>query len=277
MKLIADSGSTKTDWRLIDEYGNIHHAQTIGMNPFFTSAKLIAEALEDGAMKLFPKNEILEVHFYGSGLGSKKNHNFMNELLTATYSKADIFVEHDLLGAARAVCGKTAGLTAILGTGANTCFYDGNKISKNVPSLGYVLSDEGSGAHIGKTFVTECLLGNVPAELTQQLELNKDDVLEKVYQGDRPNRYLASFCTFLQKNIEHDYIKELIKNCFDQFCKRLTHGYQETKEFELNIVGSIAYYFKPLLEEMCTLNGIKLGQVIEKPIASLTLYHLSDQ
>lgn len=280
MKLIADSGSTKTDWRLIDEFNNIHQAQTIGLNPYFTSEQEIIEALNTGPLKLFAPDEIEEVHFYGAGCSSEGQISKMEDALIQVYKAADIHVEHDLLGAARALCGNESGIASILGTGSNSCMYDGKFIVKNVPSLGYLLGDEGSGAYMGKHFISDLLGDAVPDELRTRFDkkfnLDREKILENVYMQPFPSRFLASFCRFLYQCLDLDYTRNLVAQSFNAFIDKQVSQYEGHQDLPLHVVGSIGFNFSAILREVAAERGIELGQVLQAPIAALTLFHINE-
>jgi glucosamine kinase len=278
MMLIADSGSTKTDWRLIDEFNNIHQAQSIGLNPYFTSDGEMVEAMTTGTLKLFTATEVEEIHFYGSGCSSPSQISKVEKALSTVYVNAKYFVEHDLLGAARALCGTEPGIAVILGTGSNSCFFDGEFITRNVPSLGYVLGDEGSGAYIGKRFIAELLSGQAPDEMQVRFQkkfgLNRDDILQKIYMEPFPNRFLASFTKFLYTNLDLAYTKTLIHECFEAFFVAQIAKYEAHQKVPIHVVGSVGFYFNAILRDVAAKRNISLGNVLESPIAALTLYHL---
>ncbi|WP_306642668.1 N-acetylglucosamine kinase [Sanyastnella coralliicola] len=278
MILIADSGSTKTDWRLIDREGNIHQAQTIGLNPYFVSDDQFLQTLRVGPLKLFTAAEVREVYFYGSGLGSARLVDQVKRLLAEVYRLATIHVEHDLLGAARALCGSQPGIAAILGTGMNTCAYDGEFITKNIPSLGFILGDEGSGTDLGRRWVQAFLLGEAPDDLIKDFYegygADKEIILDRVYKGERPNRFLASFVPFVRKHLGDPFMLNLVKGAFAEFFDRYVVRYEQHKEWPLHISGSIGFHFHHILQLQAEERDIPFGSVLQKPIAALTLYHL---
>lgn len=281
MRLIADSGSTKTDWRLIDEFNNIHQAQTIGLNPYFTSEQEIVEALTTGPLKLFTPDEIEEVHFYGSGCSAEAQIKRMEGALGQVYSSAKTHVEHDLLGAARALCGNKSGIASILGTGSNSCMYDGKHIVKNVPSLGYLLGDEGSGAYMGKQFISDLLGNTVPDEMKKRFDekfnLDRDKILENVYMQPLPSRFLAGFCRFLYKCLDLEYTKNLVDDSFSAFIDKQVSQYEGYQDIPLHVVGSVGFNFSANLRDVAERRGIEIGQILQAPIAALTLFHINDK
>lgn len=278
MILIADSGSTKTDWRLIDGDQNIHQAQTIGLNPYFVTDEQILSTLQNGPLKLFTAAEIRKVYFYGSGISNAQLTERMERVLKSHYRLAEVYVEHDLLGAARALCKDQPGIATILGTGMNSCAYDGEHIVAHVPSLGYVLGDEGSGAHLGKKWAKAYLSEKAPKALCEAFfkgyGVDRDLILERVYSVERPNRFLASFVPFLRENLGDPFVLKMVKEAFAIFFDDYILQYPQHKEWPLNLCGSIGYHFHHVLNIMAEERDITFGNVIQTPIAALTLYHL---
>ncbi|MBL7887999.1 MAG: N-acetylglucosamine kinase [Bacteroidia bacterium] len=285
MILIADSGSTKTDWRLIDEEKNIHQFQTQGLNPYFQTSEQIAEIIQHELVSKF-SNTInfpgskLSIHFYGAGCKTEDKKTLVKDSLLKLFSSSEVFVESDMLGAARALCGRSPGITAILGTGSNTCYYDGNKIAENRTSTGFILGDEGSGAHIGKTFIQAFLNDELPEELAirfqERFKLSKDDIIDAVYRKPLPNRFLASFSKFVYQNQKEEYILQLLITCFEQFFDKHVCKYSQHKQLQLNCVGSVAFYYSNILRGVADKKGVLIGTIVESPISALTLYHLGE-
>lgn len=278
--LIADSGSTKTDWRLIDPDGNIHQVRTVGLNPYFTSDEEFIAALNEGPASIFAAEAIEQVFFYGSGVSNPEQETRVRKLLKELFTNAELAVEHDLLAAARASCGKSSGLTLILGTGANSCEYDGTDIVSNVPSLGFILGDEGSGADLGKRWMSAYLNERVPSELAQAFYkaygIEREQVIHRVYRGKQPNRYLASFAPFLSKNIRNPYVSKLVADAFRAFFERYIQRYPHYRQWPVHGCGSVAYYFAPLLKTVAEEYGVHVGNILRDPIAALTLFHLEE-
>ena len=283
MLLIADSGSTKTDWRLIDKEKSIHQLQTQGFNPFFQDSADISNILKQEFFEQLPpgfKFEDTRIFFYGAGCSSLQKCEIVENGLKEVFQGARIEVHHDLLAAARATCGKSPGIAAILGTGSNSCWYDGNDIVQNIPALGFILGDEGSGAHIGKTFIQDYLNKEVPESIRQRFyerfKLSKEDILDAVYKKPFPNRFLAGFSKFVYQNLKEQYILNLVKTCFNQFFDKHICKYEVHEQLKLNIVGSIGFYFSNIVRKIAQERGIETDKIIETPIAGLTLYHLDE-
>lgn len=283
MILIADSGSTKTDWRLIDDKNNIHQANTQGINPYFVNSDDISKILENELLPALPayiQNEKIEIYFYGAGCSSFEKCNDVKAGIRKVFPNATITVEHDLLAAARALCGHKEGLAAILGTGSNSCFYNGKDIIQNQPSLGFILGDEGSGAFLGKQLICDFLNEEMPKEISERMKdrfkLSKDEVLENVYKKPFPSRYLASFSKFIFQNLKHEYCNKLVIDAFKLFFERHICKYPRKGELPLGIVGSVGFYYSNIISRIAEEKGIPMGKVLESPIAGLTLYHLGE-
>jgi glucosamine kinase len=283
MKLVADSGSTKTAWRLIEDNGQIHQVYTQGFNPFFQEEQDIVRIMKEEFFHQLPENlEIKnpEIYFYGGGCSTDAKKKLVEGALLELFTNAKIEVEHDLLAAARAACGKKPGMAAILGTGSNTCWYDGQKIVQNVASLGFILGDEGSGAHIGKTFIADFLNKEVPENIAKSFEnrykLGKEEILEAIYKKPFPNRFLAQFAKFVYQNLKDPYMVSLVSGCFNSFFDKHICKYPVHKSLKLGVVGSVGFYFSNILKRVADSKGVEIDTVIESPIAGLALYHLDN-
>ena len=284
MILIADSGSTKTDWRLIDDENKIHQFATQGISPYFQSEEQIFEIIKSelvSQLNFQILNVELVIYFYGTGCSAEDKKQIVKNALSKNFINSEIEIHSDMLAAARALCGETAGIAAILGTGANTCYYNGEKIIENKFSSGYILGDEGSGAHIGKTFIQAYLNDELPSHLVnkfyERFKLSKDEIIDAVYRKPMPNRFLASFCKFIFQNKDDQYLIDLLVNCFEQFFDKHICKYEKYKEVKLNCVGSIAFYFSDILRSVAAKKGVSIDVIIETPIAALTLYHLREE
>jgi glucosamine kinase len=284
MLLIADSGSTKTDWRLIDNDRNVEQFNTIGFNPYFQSSTIIAEELRTNLLPpLLPfiKNRKgkLNIFFYGAGCSSPDKCDIVKTALKHTFPEAIIEVEHDLLAAARALCGNKKGIAAIMGTGSNSCYYDGKEIVSNVASLGYILGDEGSGAFIGKHFIKDYLNNDLPKTIADDFfktyQLSREDILDAVYRQQMPNRFLASFSKFINGHRNEPYFTELVQYNFEQFFEKHICKYENHKEVSMSCVGSVAYYYSDTLHKVAGKKGVKIEKVSESPIVDLSNFHLS--
>lgn len=281
MILIADSGSTKTDWRLVDDEGNVSQYSTIGFNPYFQTSDQIADEIKRGLVPYIKEpgfaSSDFELYFYGSGCSNFNRSKLVEKALKHNFPKAEVEVNHDLLAAARALCGSDEGIAAILGTGSNSCYYNGKEITENVPSLGFIFGDEGSGTHIGKKFAKSYMKNELPKALAEkfyeQYQLNKDDILEKVYMKPMPNKFLASFCTFVSQNMDERCMFDIVSNCFTQFFELHICKYPKHKQVKFNCVGSVGFYFSDPLKKVAEQKGVSVGKIIDTPIADLVKYH----
>jgi N-acetylglucosamine kinase-like BadF-type ATPase len=282
MILIADSGSTKTDWCISDDSGNHEIISTIGLNPFFQDTEeclgVIQNELLPAIRKVDPTS-IEDVHFYGAGCSSEDKCAVLERAFQKVFTNALIRVDHDLLGAARALCGHAPGVAAILGTGSNSCYYDGKDIKKNITALGYILGDEGSGSYIGKRLIKDYLDHEVPASIRKKFDAEfgytKDQLLDEVYMGDLPNRFLASFAKWIMEMTgEESYAKEIVRDSLMDFLNKHICKYDQHKDVPLNVLGTIGYLNRETLKDLCKSKGIQLGKVIKSPIMDLIQYHM---
>jgi glucosamine kinase len=280
MILIADSGSTKTDWRLIDQERKIHQFSSEGINPYFQEKDQIIEIINSASFPAFLKTSPGTIFFYGAGCSAESKKLLVQEALSAVFPAMTITIETDLLGAARSVCGHHPGIAAILGTGMNSCIYDGRHITENRTSLGFILGDEGSGAHIGKTFIAAFLNDELPATIasrfTERYKLSKDEIINSVYKKPMPNRFLASFSKFVYQNLKEQYMIDVVSKCFHEFLDMHICKYSSHKDLKLNCAGSVAFYFSDILRSVAESRGINIDTIVETPIAGLTLFHLGE-
>jgi glucosamine kinase len=277
MKFIADSGATKSDWMLIDQSIEKMSFQLSGMNPFYIGSDKIIKILNHDIVPFVDTRKISEVHFYGSGCSSFNKKMVIEEAIQKVFKNSKITVESDLLGAARALFGKERGLACILGTGSNSCYYNGEVIEKTLPSLGYFFADEGSGAHMGKIFIKDFLSGNLPPHIMESFErefkYTRDNILDAIYNLPFPNRFLASFCDFYSDHLSDKYIFELVTNSFREFFINHVEKYANYQEVPVSFVGSVAYFFEPLLRKIGVEFEVKIDRIVRSPIAGLIGYH----
>lgn len=276
--LIADSGSTKTDWVLLKGTEIIKRIKTIGFNPYFQSIDQISlEILNNLKPHLIEDlNRIKVIHYYGAGCSTFENCKLIEDCLTITLNVPKINVSHDLLAAARALCKKDWGIPCILGTGSNSCLYNGKFILENIPSVGYLWGDYGSGAQIGKNFVREYFEGNLPVELKKSFEkegYNREEILNNVYKKNMPSRYLASISKFVGTNKEHPLAEKVLMECFESFFVHLIIPYTDSKSYKVHTAGSIGFYYKELIAKAANKYGFEIGNVIQSPIEGLINYH----
>lgn len=278
MILIADSGSTKTDWRILDQNEVIAQTQTVGFNPYYQDADSIANELKVNLLPLCTK-EVTQVFYYGTGVTNEEKAEVIKEAILKVFPTCQqIEAQSDVVGAARAACGKIAGIACILGTGSNSIYFDGEKTGFQVPPLGFWLGDEGSGGHLGKSLLLSYLHKEIPLEIRTKFEekygtMDRLTVLENAYHKPFPNRYFASFSRFLFDNLEDDFCSNLVASCFLQFFQKYILKYPMCHETDVNFVGSIAFYYKDLLIKVADSQGIKIGKVLETPIGGLVEFH----
>jgi len=279
MKLIAESGSTKTDWRLINNKNEISDFETIGLNPYFVSSDDIKEELEKNLLPFLNPLSVEEVFFYGSGCGNLQKKDIVRDPLEQFFRLAKVEVEHDLLGSARALCGRTKGIACILGTGSNSCLFDGEEIIENIPSVGYFFGDEGGGAFLGKKFIGAYLRDELPIDLKVEFEKHFpyrfDIILDTIYKKQFPNRFLASFAPFFLSNINVPYIRSMVFDSFDLFFHYQISKYTDFKTQKIGFTGSIAYFFSEILMEVAQKWGIVVDKIVKKPMEGLTKFHQS--
>ncbi len=274
MKLIADSGSTKTHWCVIDDNGLVKDIFTKGINPFYQTEEEIKSELSIHLIPQLTDFKIETIIFYGAGCSFPEKKMMVANALSTFFKEAKIEVESDLLGAARSLFGNKKGIACILGTGSNSCYYDGENIVDNVSPLGFILGDEGSGAVLGKLLIADCLKNQLSSELKDkfmtQYSLTPAQILENVYKKPFPNRYLAQFTPFLLENLEEPSIFNLVFDAFDAFFVRNVMQYS-LEEIEVGFVGSIAYHFKDTLEMVAYERGINISSIVQSPMNGLIL------
>lgn len=275
MKLIAESGSTRTEWCLVEGIYVVEHAFTEGINPFFQTRREISRCIRLQLPEVFFKKKSEQIFFYGAGCTNPEKKSILEASLVAQF-RAPVEAASDLLGAARGLFGKDSGIACILGTGSNSCFYNGDSIVKNVRALGYVLGDEGSGAVLGKIFLGDCLKNIAPAELIEafydRCKVTADDVMASVYNSPFPNRFLSAFSYFLADHVDHEYVHGLIYKNFKSFFERNLLQY-EYKDYPIRFVGSIAHKYSTILKEVADEFDVALDRIEETPIVGLVEYH----
>ena len=277
MILIADSGSTKTDWAIINENNEIQEFKSEGLNPYFASDSDISQIIQKTFANFEHKEKVSEIHFYGAGCNSKEKNSILKVALKNTFPTDKIEVDSDILGAAKSLFQNDAGIAVILGTGSNSCEYDGAKIAKNIGSFGYILGDEGSGSNIGKNFISAYLNNELPEKVKRQFEmdyrLNVGEIIENVYRKPNPNRFLASFTKFIADYYTEDETLEMIvSECFyDLFTRKLTK--YELKKHKIGFIGSVAYYFSDLLKEVADEFNVEIIKIEKSPMKGLIEFH----
>jgi N-acetylglucosamine kinase-like BadF-type ATPase len=281
IQLIADSGSTKTDWRLTSGSAIVLQHQTEGFNPYYMAASEIVERLKQNLIPALNSIKPDFIHFYGAGCSAQEKSDILSEALSALFPNATIHIHSDMLGAAHALCGRRPGMAAILGTGSNSCLYDGRQIVHNRPSLGFILGDEGSGAYIGKELIRLFLYDEMEEGLKvrfgKRFSITTSEVLEHVYRRPLPNRYMAGYSKFIFRNIDHPQCLDIVANSFRAFFKHHILRYEYSREWPLHVTGSVGFYYSNILRRVADEQHLQIGTITETPIAGLTLYHLEEE
>ena len=278
MILIADSGSTKTDWCVVENGVLVQQIFTKGTNPFFQSEEEISNEIATALLPELKTDEFDAVYFYGAGCGFPDKIEIVHLAISKQLKvKGNVEVATDMLAAARGLCGREAGIACIMGTGSNSCYYDGENIVANVSPLGFILGDEGSGACLGKLMVGDLLKNQMNPELKEkflkQFDLTPADIIDRVYRKPFPNRFLASLSPFLAQNINEPCVHELVLNSFKAFFKRNIMQYENYQNLKVNLIGSVAFYYKEVLAEVAEAMEIQLGTIIQSPMEGLIKYH----
>lgn len=275
MKLIAESGSTRTEWALVEDNHLVQRVFTEGLNPFFQTRREISRSVRLGLLESFFKKKLDQVYYYGAGCSSYEKKNILGASLVAQF-KTPIQVESDLLAAARGLFKCEAGIACILGTGSNSCFYDGKIIVKNVKAAGYILGDEGSGAVLGKLFLADLLKGLAPKELAnefhEKFRISVNDVMESVYNLPFPNRFLGTIAYFLGDYMDNEYVYNLLTNNLRSFFNRNVCQYDYIN-YPIRFVGSLAYAYPDILQEVAQEFGVEIDVIEETPMNGLIEFH----
>ena len=279
MILIADSGSTRTQWAAIKHDGNrIKDFLTQGFNPNLVSSLQIIHELNQVDAVNEIKHEVKQVFFYGSGCADAVLNNIISSALKTIFVDAEVNVQNDLYGAVYATTPNAPGIVCVIGTGSNSCYFDGKNITHDDYSLGFILGDEGSGSYLGKKLLRDYFYGKLPYVLEDQFEkeyhLVKRQVIEQVYRLPRPNLFLASFSEFILKNVGHEYIRKMIADGFQEFVESFICRFEDYKNIPVHFVGAVAYYFSDILIEVVEKNDIQAHQILKTPIDELVNYHL---
>lgn len=296
--LVAESGSTKTEWRILlkneqnQQQDTDHHPHEIisliptkGISPYFQTSLEILQDLKTNLSPQITPYEITDVYFYGSGCSTEEKKGTVKAAFSSFLKAANINISHDMLACAYALCGREAGIACILGTGANVCLYDGNDITQNTVNLGFWLGDEGSGGFLGKSLVVKYLHNELPAELAEKFEKKYNflkiekqtktiaQVLDNAYKKQFPNRYFGGFAPFFSENIDNIFCRNFVKQSLEFFVERYIFSIKNYQKYEICFTGSVAYVFKEILEEILTEKNLKKGKFIKSPIDELAKYH----
>lgn len=274
IKLIAESGSTKTDWVLLKKGKCVEEQKTEGINPNLQTAADIVAMLEQ---QMSLKNKPDEIFFYGAGVNSKKTASLVQGALNAFFNIDEIAVENDILAAARGLCGSEKGMVCILGTGSNACYYDGKKIKEQLPSLGFIAGDEGSGNQMGKKVLQHYAYKTFDDELRQAFEerfgAGLEEKITRLYKQAFPNRYLASFVPLLADNRGHFMVENIIEDCFQDFFHNHLLKYRQSWRHPIYFTGSVAYVFSDVIESLCEQYEFELGGIRQNPMKGLIAFH----
>jgi len=278
--LIADSGATKCEWCFVAGNNRKQVIFSQGISPYFLNAVQIESILRNELVPFLNENVPDAIYYYGTGCKNPDNAALVKKAIRNVFSKtATIEVTHDLMGAARSVCRDEKGIACILGTGSNSCYFDGKKIGKNSPGLGYVLGDEGSGAYLGKKVIQYYLYKTFDEDLQfrfeQKFKTNSVEILENVYKKPLPNRYLASFTLFLSENRGHYMIENIIEDGLNDFFFQHLCKYGESWKYPIHFVGGVAYGFMDVIKELCIVYEFELGNILKNPMDGLVEYHRS--
>lgn len=275
MYLIADSGSSKTSWRGVKDSGEVISFETLGINPLFMTDEVVVNTISEG-IPLAMDETVTQVYFYGAGVVNDEQKERLTRCLRTLFPSAECEICSDLLAAARALCGRGAGIACIIGTGSNSSLYDGSRITQNTRSGGYILGDEGGGAYLGKRLLSDYIKGLLPQELSDAFDakyaLTYADIVKRVYNQPLPQRFIASFSEFIAAHRGQRYIEDLLQGCFTDFITRNVLKYGR-EELPVHFVGSVAYHYRDVLEKVVAQCGLKMGVILKDPADALVEYH----
>lgn len=281
MKIIVDSGSTKTDWIAMDDGGNkLFETQTLGLNPQVLTEHILEERIINNYDLYQVRKEVTKIYFYGAGCGTEPPNKLLKKVFTPIFVNADINIKEDTYAAVYSCCkpGEKA-IVSIIGTGSNCSYFDGNKIHQKITSLGYVLMDDASGNYFGRQLLRDYYFNMMPKELgikfKNKFNLKAEFIKDSLYKKPNPNTYLAKFAKFLIENKDLKYSKELIKKGFTLFIENQINQFENSNEVSLHFVGSVGFYLQENLKTVLESKGLKIGKVIKKPIDGLVSYHQS--
>ncbi len=278
MILVADSGSTKTDWFLSNGSNINQRLDSRGLNPTFLSKAQIEEVVKATFLNC-KTDEVTKVFFYGAGCSSTGEVSRVQDALKSVFKLANNYVSHDIEGSAIATCGNQQGIACILGTGSNVCLWDGHRVLPQIPvfGMGYILGDDGSGSHIGKSIIRRFLYNDLPQDLRDEminLGLNKANIVENVYGKPDANIYLASFAKLVLHHIAHPAMQKIVEDCFHEFFETHITKYENYQTIPVNFVGSVAFVFEKQLRKVGNTFGVKIETIIKNPIDNLMQFHL---
>lgn len=276
--LIADSGATKTEWCLKDDEG-VQTIFTEGLNPYYHTKESITDVVK---LNLLPELDqpVQEIYFYGAGCDSEEKNALVEKSLNSVFPDARIFVYHDLLGAARACFLRKPGIACILGTGSNSCLYDGTEIVEHIPSLAFILGDEGSAGYFGKKLINKYFRYELPDELRKDLEANYnmslDHITKGLYDGEQKSRFIASYGAFLGEHEDHPFIRKMLYEGFENFISRILLKYTDATDYEVRFIGSVAFAHQDLIKEILGKYNLQAGMFVKNPMARLVEFHSAE-
>jgi len=278
MILIADGGSTKADWIALNtNKEEAFRVRTLGLNPAIVPHEELSNRIVNMFQLMHIKDEVTEIHFYGAGCGTPKPIEILKSILESIFVNAKIFIAEDMLAAVYAASGKEPALVCILGTGSNSCYFNGEQMEMMTASLGYILMDEASGNYFGKKLIVDYYYHKMPKKIAEkfrnEFDLEADHIKKNLYRAPNPNMYLATFAKFMFEFKEEKYIKKIIKKGFQEFFKYRILPYNKTAETPIYFIGSIAFYFRDILEKIAQKNNLVITDVIQRPIDNLLAYH----
>ncbi|HUH34899.1 MAG TPA: hypothetical protein VL022_03625 [Moheibacter sp.] len=280
MIVIADSGSTKTDWVILDEnHLELFRTTTIGFNPYHVAAETITSELSKNQTLMDIADELCAVYFYGSGCSADFLHDIIKKGFAPIFSKSELHISHDLMAACFAVYREKPTMVCILGTGSNACYFDGKSIKEATPSLAYILGDEGSGCHMGKKLVHAYFTKKMPQHLSEKFkekynDLSISELNVNVYKKPFANAYLASFSTFIHENKSEAFIQNLIYTSLEEFFENQVLPNPEARFSEINFIGSVAHYYEDIIRSVAATFHLEVGHIVRKPIDALVEYHI---
>jgi N-acetylglucosamine kinase-like BadF-type ATPase len=277
MKLIADSGSTKTTWILLEGCRVKNTLTTGGLNPYFHDSASVEAVIRADVAPFLVEYHVSEIHFYGAGCSTEYNNRMISDAIRVFFRKSRVFVYHDILGAGRALFGREQGIACILGTGCNSCYYDGKETYSKLDSLGYLFGDEGAGSYLGKMFLGAYLRKELPEDLRSAIDshygYSLEDILNSLYNKPSPNRFLASFSLFIHPNREHPFLREMVLRSFRDFFAAHVRKYDDYRETPVGFIGSIAHCYRGFLEEVAREEGVGIARILPSPAEGLVEYH----
>lgn len=280
--LIAESGSSKTHWRWIGVDGKTASVTTAGLNPLFWSSSEIQQEIKRQFPPALVRRIITSktrINFYGASCSSPAHKKIVAQALNKVFKNCPTIVEHDALASARALFGNKSGIACILGTGSNSCYYDGKKILNTIGGYAFILGDEGGGAHLGLLLVKAWLNDELPATIrktfNKEYHLTKAELFKEVYHGKSPSRYLAQYSPFIHRFSNHPYMRKMILQAFKDFLERTVCRHKGFRRRSIGFVGSVAFYYRPLLNAACRIKKIRIHSIIQSPIDQLVRYHLN--